>query len=53
MAPYADLSDAETWALAAYVRLLVRDRPLGDFPPAWHAEEDGAPGDPHLSGAPY
>jgi mono/diheme cytochrome c family protein len=45
MAPASNLSDDEIWALAAYVRLLVRERPLSDFPPAWHAEENGAPQD--------
>jgi mono/diheme cytochrome c family protein len=43
MAPYAALKDDELWALAAYVRLLVRERPLSDFPPAWQAQENGAP----------
>jgi cytochrome c oxidase cbb3-type subunit 2 len=28
------LSDNELWALAAYVRLLIHERPLPDFPPA-------------------
>jgi mono/diheme cytochrome c family protein len=45
MAAYASLKDDEIWALAAYLRLLVRERPLNDFPPAWHAEESGAPHD--------
>jgi cytochrome c oxidase cbb3-type subunit 2 len=33
MAAYP-LSDNELWALAAYVRLLIHERPLPDFPPA-------------------
>jgi mono/diheme cytochrome c family protein len=45
MAAYTNLSDDDTWALAAYVRLLVRERPLSDFPPAWQAEENGGPHD--------
>jgi mono/diheme cytochrome c family protein len=38
MAAYSTLSDDELWALAAYVRLLVRERPLHEFPPARTAE---------------
>jgi mono/diheme cytochrome c family protein len=38
MAAYSALSDDELWALAAYVRLLVRERPLHEFPPARTAE---------------
>jgi len=34
MAAYDVLRDDEIWALAAYVRALVRERPLYDFPPA-------------------
>jgi mono/diheme cytochrome c family protein len=34
MGSYDALSDDEIWALAAYVRALVRDRPLEAFPPA-------------------
>jgi mono/diheme cytochrome c family protein len=34
MAAYSALSDDELWALAAYVRLLVRERPLHEMPPA-------------------
>jgi mono/diheme cytochrome c family protein len=34
MAAYSALSDDELWALAAYVRLLVRERPLHELPPA-------------------
>jgi mono/diheme cytochrome c family protein len=49
MIPYTNLKDDELWALAAYVRLLVRERPLNDFPPAWQAEENGSP---HESGRP-
>ena len=34
MVAYPQLSNDDVWALAAYVRLLIRDVPLGDFPPA-------------------
>lgn len=34
MSAYDALGDDELWALAAYVRLLVRERPLHQFPPA-------------------
>ena len=34
MMAYTALSDDEVWALAAYVRLMVRERPLDEFPPA-------------------
>jgi cytochrome c oxidase cbb3-type subunit 2 len=34
MAAYDVLRDDEIWALAAYVRALVRERPLYDLPPA-------------------
>jgi hypothetical protein len=51
MAAYANLSDSDTWALAAYVRLLVRERPLNDFPPAWASEDDGPSHDPRPSSA--
>jgi cytochrome c oxidase cbb3-type subunit 2 len=43
MAAYSALSDDELWALAAYVRLLVRERPLHEFPPAKH-EASAVPG---------
>jgi mono/diheme cytochrome c family protein len=51
MAAYSNLSDDETWAVAAYVRLLVRERPLSDFPPAWASEDDGPSHDPRASSA--
>jgi mono/diheme cytochrome c family protein len=38
MAAYKDLSDDEIWALAAYVRLMIRERPLEGFPPARNPE---------------
>jgi cytochrome c oxidase cbb3-type subunit 2 len=38
MAAYDALSDDELWALAAYVRLLIRERPLHELPPARTAE---------------
>jgi mono/diheme cytochrome c family protein len=41
MAAYSALSDDELWALSAYVRLLVREHPLHEFPPARVA--DGGP----------
>jgi mono/diheme cytochrome c family protein len=34
MGAYDTLRDEEIWALAAYVRSLVRERPLHEFPPA-------------------
>ena len=34
MGSYDALSDDEIWALAGYVRALIRDRPVEDFPPA-------------------
>lgn len=34
MAAYTFLTDAEAWALAAHVRVLLRERPLLDLPPA-------------------
>jgi mono/diheme cytochrome c family protein len=34
MGSYDALSDDEIWAVAAYVRALVRDRPIEDLPPA-------------------
>ena len=41
MAAYDTLRDDEIWALAAYVRSLVRERPLYELPPArTHAEVD-------------
>jgi mono/diheme cytochrome c family protein len=41
MAAYDALRDDEIWALAAYVRSLVRERPLYELPPArTHAEVD-------------
>ncbi len=44
MMAYA-LPDEELWALAAYVRVLVRERPLEDFPPAGtQASDEHAPG---------
>ncbi|HEY0712061.1 MAG TPA: hypothetical protein VGF45_05270, partial [Polyangia bacterium] len=40
MAAYPMLSDDEIWALAAYVRLLVRERPLEYLPAAGQLAED-------------
>ena len=41
MAAYDTLRDDEIWALAAYVRSLVRERPLHELPPArTHARAD-------------
>lgn len=34
MPSYASLRDEEIWALASYVRLLIRERPWQEFPPA-------------------
>jgi cytochrome c oxidase cbb3-type subunit 2 len=34
MAAYDVLTDGDVWALAAYVRSLIRERPIYDFPPA-------------------
>jgi len=34
MASYDALADSDLWALAAYVRSLIRERPVYDFPPA-------------------
>jgi mono/diheme cytochrome c family protein len=34
MGSYDMLRDDEIWALAAYVRSLIRQRPLHEFPPA-------------------
>jgi mono/diheme cytochrome c family protein len=34
MAAYDALSDGDIWALAAYVRSLIRERPIFDLPPA-------------------
>jgi mono/diheme cytochrome c family protein len=34
MAAYDALADDELWALAAYVRLMIRERPLHELPPA-------------------
>jgi mono/diheme cytochrome c family protein len=34
MASYDALSDDQIWALAAWVRALIRERPVWDFPPA-------------------
>jgi mono/diheme cytochrome c family protein len=42
MAAYDALSDDELWALAAYVRLLVRERPLHELPPARTAQVTAA-----------
>ena len=36
MASYDALSDADIWALAAYVRSLIRERPILDLAPAGH-----------------
>lgn len=46
MPSYSALPDEELWALAAYVRVLVRERPLEDFPPAGstQARDEHAPG---------
>jgi cytochrome c oxidase cbb3-type subunit 2 len=42
MAAYDALGDDEIWAIAAYVRALVRERPLYDVPPArTHAQATG------------
>jgi mono/diheme cytochrome c family protein len=40
MVAYDKLSDDELWALAAYVRLLVRERPLESLPAAGTLAED-------------
>ena len=41
MAAYDTLRDDEIWAIAAYVRSLVRERPLHELPPArTHARAD-------------
>ena len=41
MGAYDTLRDDEIWALAAYVRSLVRERPLYELPPArTHARAD-------------
>jgi mono/diheme cytochrome c family protein len=37
MAAYDALSDGEIWALAAYVRALIRERPILDLAPAGHS----------------
>jgi len=37
MGSYDALSDNDLWALAAYVRSLIRERPILDFPPAGHS----------------
>jgi cytochrome c oxidase cbb3-type subunit 2 len=37
MASYDALSDGEIWALAAYVRSLIRERPILDLAPAGHS----------------
>jgi cytochrome c oxidase cbb3-type subunit 2 len=37
MASYDALADSDVWALAAYVRSLIRERPIYDFPPAGRA----------------
>ena len=37
MASYDALSDGDIWALAAYVRSLIRERPVLDLPPAGHS----------------
>jgi len=43
MGAYDTLRDDEIWALAAYVRSLVRERPLQELPPArTHAQAPGA-----------
>jgi len=34
MVAYPHLPSDDVWALGAYVRLLIRDVPIGDFPPA-------------------
>jgi hypothetical protein len=34
MYPYPALYDDELWAVAAYVRSFVRERPLHELPPA-------------------
>jgi mono/diheme cytochrome c family protein len=43
MAAYDTLRDDEIWALAAYVRSLVHQRPLLDFPPARTHAKAGEP----------
>jgi mono/diheme cytochrome c family protein len=43
MAAYDTLRDDELWALAAYVRALVRQRPLHDFPAARTHAKAGEP----------
>ncbi len=43
MAAYSALHDDELWALAAYVRLLVREHPLHELPPARTALLDPIP----------
>ena len=41
MGAYDTLRDDEIWAVAAYVRSLVRERPLHELPPArTHARAD-------------
>jgi cytochrome c oxidase cbb3-type subunit I/II len=43
MGAYDTLRDDEIWALAAYVRSLIRERPLHELPPArTHAQAPGA-----------
>jgi mono/diheme cytochrome c family protein len=37
MASYDALADGDIWALAAYVRSLIRERPIQDLPPAGHS----------------
>lgn len=44
MRAYATLKDDEVWALAAYVRVLVHEHPLGDLPPAGIATDEHDPG---------
>jgi mono/diheme cytochrome c family protein len=43
MGAYDGLGDDEVWALAAYVRLLVRERPLHELPPAGTEASEAAP----------
>jgi cytochrome c oxidase cbb3-type subunit 2 len=37
MASYDALSDSDIWALSAYVRSLIHERPIFDLPPAGHS----------------
>jgi hypothetical protein len=43
MTAHEVLTDDERWALAAYVRLLIREQPVYRLPPALPEKRGGAP----------